>query len=143
MTSSRLVPWLAGLALGSVLLTGAIADAQVFSGKEMGERLLSLCEPALYLLDARSRLPLNDAEYADAQACIGFVEGFIWGHGWAAWRENRDMYYCPPDGFSARQAVPIVVGYLRAHPERLDAEAHVLVFSAFSHAFPCTPEPEK
>ena len=28
---------------------------------------------------------------------------------------------------------------LRAHPDRLDAHAHVLLFSALSDAFPCEP----
>lgn len=100
------------------------------------------CDPALRLLEAGHRLALNDEEYVRAQSCIGFVDGFIYGHGWAAWREGGDMYYCPPPEFSAQAAVPVLVTYLRDHPERLDAAAHVLLFAALSSAFPCTPRPE-
>lgn len=111
-------------------------------GKETGERLLARCEPALELIIAGGATSLGRERYAQAMSCIGFVEGFLWGHGWAAWRQKRDMYYCPPDAVSAQQAVPELVGYLRAHPERLDAAAHVLLFAAFSNAWPCTPMPE-
>ena len=67
------------------------------------------------------------------------VDGFIWGHGWAAWRQNSPMYYCPPDRFSAAEGVPALVQYLRTHPERLDSEAHILTFAALSSAYPCEP----
>jgi len=126
-------------ALFVLALVPGAALPQTASGRESGTQLFARCEPALRLVEAGSRVLLNDAEYAQAQSCIGFVDGFIWGHGWAAWRENRDMYYCPPEGFSATQAVPVLVAYLRAHPDRLDAHAHVLLFSALSNAFPCEP----
>lgn len=130
----------AGLLLTSLPLAAAdTTEAGLATGKDPGAVLLERCEPAVRLLDADSRLLLNDAEYADAQFCIGFVEGFIWGHGWAAWREGRDMYYCPPEGFSAREAVPVVVAYLRAHRDRLDADSHLLVFAALNDAYPCRP----
>ena len=73
------------------------------------------------------------------RTCVAFLDGFIFGHGWAAWREQGDMYYCPPPDFSASAAVPVVVEYLRAHPDRADAHAHVLVFAALNAAYPCTP----
>ena len=119
------------------------AAESIVIGKEPGAKLLERCEPAQRLIEAGSRLLLSDAEYAQAQSCIGFVDGFLWGHGWAAWRENRDMYYCPPEGVSAAQGVPMLVAYLRAHPDRQDAPAHVLLFSALSSAFPCKPYAEK
>ncbi len=111
-------------------------------GKETGKRLLARCEPALELL-AVGAASLSRTRHADAMSCIGFVDGFLWGHGWAAWRQNRDMYYCPPEGLDGQRAVPTLVGYLRAHPERLDAPAHVLLFSALSKAYPCRPLPEQ
>jgi SAM-dependent methyltransferase len=78
-------------------------------------------------------------QQADAQSCIGFVEGFVWGHAWASWREARDMWFCLPPGFSAVQGVPLVAGYLQAHPDRLEEEAHLLVFLALTAAYPCKP----
>lgn len=106
-------------------------------GKEDGARLLARCEPALRMLDAHSSDALDREQYADAMSCIGFVDGFIWGHGWASWREKADMWYCPPEYFSHAQAVPVLVAYLRDHPERLHDRAHLLTFLAFTNAYPC------
>jgi hypothetical protein len=83
--------------------------------------------------------PLSPERRADALLCIGFLEGFAWGHGWAAWRKGEDMYFCPPENFTYREALSAVLGYLAEHPERVDTDAHILVFSAFSASYPCTP----
>lgn len=128
------------IALAAIAAPLPAAAAETSIGKAPGTELLQRCEPALRLVEARSRRLLTDAEYAQAQSCLGFVDGFVWGHGWAAWRERRDMYYCPPEELTAGQVVPVLVEYLRAHPDRLDASAHVLLFSALSNAYPCQPE---
>lgn len=101
-----------------------------------GDRLLKVCESAQRLIDGKA---IASAEREDAQLCIGFVEGFVWGHGWEAWRRGADMYFCLPEGFGYRQGVPAVTTYLRAHPERHIQRAHLLLFSALSSAYPCTP----
>ena len=135
---------LAAAAMVAVLVLLRVpARAADSIGKENGERLLARCEPALELLAAGGTAPLTPGRQADAMSCIGFVDGFLWGHGWAAWRENRDMYYCPPEDLSGRRAVSTLVDYLRAHPERLDAPAHVLLFSALTNAYPCRPLPDQ
>ena len=125
------------------MASAASASGAGSLGKESGAALLTRCEPAVWMVEAGSRRLLNDAEYAQAQSCLGFVDGFMWGHGWAAWREKRDMYYCPPEELTATQFVPVLVEYLRAHPDRLDAQAHVLLFSALTSAYPCQPAAEK
>ena len=43
------------------------------------------------------------------------------------------------NAFPRLEGVPALVEYLRAHPERLDSEAHVLTFAALSSAYPCEP----
>jgi hypothetical protein len=106
-------------------------------GKESGEQLLARCEPALRMIEAGSDAGLSVIEHIDATSCIGFVDGFIWGHAWSAWRERTDMFYCPPELFSAREGVPALMNYLRAHPERLIQRAHLLLFAAFNSAYPC------
>jgi Rap1a immunity proteins len=116
-----------------------LALAQDGIGKEDGAQLLARCELAMRILEQRSATELSRDEYGNAMSCLGFVDGFIWGHGWAAWRQNSPMYYCPPDRFSASEGVPALVQYLRAHPERLDSEAHILTFAALSSAYPCEP----
>ena len=103
--------------------------------REDGVRLLDTCRLASDLIGGAN---VDAAARADAALCIGFVEGFLWGHGWKAWRAGEDMYFCPPEGFGYGQAVPVVVDYLEAHPERLIQRAHLLLFSALSSRFPCT-----
>lgn len=127
------------IAAAMLLLQIGPGFAQLDLGKETGARLLSRCDAAVELLDAGGAAALPRERYADAMSCIGFVEGFLWGHGWAAWRERRDMYFCPPEAVSARDVVPALIAYLRAHPERQDTAAHVLLFAALSDAWPCTP----
>jgi len=100
--------------------------------------------PASELLAACETVPAQPgADSPAATLCLAFVEGFLWGHGWAAWRESRDPYFCPPgEGpVAARSLVPVVVSQLRAHPERGDQPAHLMLFSALSIAYPCDAEP--
>ena len=108
-------------------------------GKESGEQLLTRCEPALRMIGAGIDADMSGAESIDAASCIGFVDGFIWGHAWSAWRERTDMFFCPPELFSAREGVPALVTYLRAHPDRLIQRAHLVLFAAFNNAYPCKP----
>jgi hypothetical protein len=123
--------------IATALLPGELSAAANGLAKENGLRLLEACTAAQMTLDGTAAVGAKAA--ADAALCVGFVEGFAWGHGWAAWRKGQDMYFCPPEKFSYRDAVPAVVNYLAAHPERLDTDAHILVFSALSTAFPCMP----
>ena len=108
-------------------------------GKESGEQLLARCEPALRSIEASDGVVLSEAERLVAESCIGFVDGFIWGHAWSAWRKRTDMFFCPPESFSAREGIPALVNYLRAHPDRLIQRAHLLLFAAFNSAYPCQP----
>ena len=128
----------AGLA---VLILGLTAPllAQDGMGKEPGTRLQARCEPARRLAGPRGSEGLSASQQADAQACLGFIDGFIWGHAWASWRGAKDMWFCLPEGFSARQGVPVVLDYLEAHPDRLPEDAHLLVFLALTAAYPCEP----
>jgi hypothetical protein len=130
--------------LVAVLITfssAAVADPLGPGGisKESGEQLLARCEPALRMIEAGTDAGLSDAERIEAASCIGFVDGFIWGHAWSAWRERTDMFFCPPELFSAREGVPALVNYLRAHPDRLIQRAHLLLFAAFNSTYPCKP----
>ena len=108
-------------------------------GKESGEQLLARCEPALRMIEAGNDAGLSVAESIDAASCIGFVDGFIWGHAWSAWGVRADMFYCPPESFTAMQGVPALTNYLRTHPDRLIQRAHLLLFAALSSAYPCKP----
>jgi hypothetical protein len=112
----------------------ATASAADGLARQDGARLLAACRHAGQVIAAER---IASQAQSDALLCIGFIEGFIWGHGWKSWRTGDDMYFCPPDGFGFREAVPAVVSYLEEHPERLIQRAHLLVFSALSSSFPC------
>jgi hypothetical protein len=119
---------------GLALAAAANASATDGLAREDDARLLEACRHAQNEIAAE---PAVGQAHIDASLCIGFVEGFVWGHGWKSWRAGDDMYFCLPEGFGYRDAVPSVVSYLEAHPERLIQRAHLLVFSALSSAYPC------
>ncbi len=127
--------------LAAVLAFGTMPAAlsEDGMGKEPGARLLARCESAQRLADAGEADRLSANQRADAQTCLAFLEGFVWGHAWASWREAKDMWFCLPQGFSGQQGVPVVVDYLQAHPDRLVEDAHLLVFLALTAAYPCQP----
>lgn len=110
-------------------------------GRESGDELLARCEPALRIIESGSDAGMSAEQHEAAMSCFAFIDGFIWGHAWSAWRERSDMFYCPPEGFSAREGVPAVVAYLRELGHRRIQRAHLLVFAAFNRAFPCMPAP--
>jgi hypothetical protein len=127
--------------LATVLIFAAIPPALTEDGmgKEPGVRLLARCESARRPPDPSEGDRLSANERADAEACVAFLEGFVWGHAWASWREAKDMWFCLPQGFSGRQGVPVVLDYLQAHPDRLLEDSHLLVFLALTAAYPCKP----
>jgi len=129
----------AGLALAMGCLTATAAPLPTGGlGKESGAELLARCEPALQIVEDGGT-SLDATQREAGISCIAFVDGFIWGHAWSAWRERSDMYFCPPQGFSAREGVPALVAYLKDNESRQVQRAHLLVFAAFNRAFPCIP----
>jgi len=118
--------------------TGRGVQAQELEiGKAAGSRLLELCQKAASQ-SGENGVPDRDAT-ANDRVCVAFIDGFVWGHAWASWREAKDMWFCLPEGFSARQGAKDVVRYLNAHPDRLDEDSHLLVFLALTSAYPCKP----
>jgi len=124
------------LAAGAaVLIAGVSMYAGAFEssmGKQPGKRLLEQCRAA----EGKDADPLAQA---DVRTCLAFIDGFIWGHAWASWREAKDMWFCLPEQFRAEEAAKDVARYLAAHPDRLDEDSHLLVFLALTAAYPCKP----
>jgi Rap1a immunity proteins len=115
--------------LSAYLSASAASESPM--GKQPGKRLLELCRAA----EGEDRV--DSAAQADARTCLAFIDGFIWGHAWASWREAKDMWFCLPQEFRAAQGAKDVVRYLSAHPDRLDEDSHLLVFLALTAAYPC------
>jgi len=127
---------LALLSAGLCLLSAGTAISAGL-GKQPGSRLLELCRPTV------SGAPGSGSPASDEQlhpgTCLAFIDGFVWGHAWASWREAKDMWFCLPEGFLPEQGAKDVVSYLTAHPDRLDEDSHLLVFLALTAAYPCKP----
>lgn len=128
-----------GLALVCIAVAWLSGDglAQSGVGKEPGSNLLRLCQAATAV--PRGSGAVGPEGQSDARACLAFVDGFVWGHAWASWREAKDMWFCLPQGFAVEQGARDVVNYLTAHPDRLDEDSHLLVFLALTAAYPCKP----
>jgi hypothetical protein len=106
-------------------------------GKESGRQLLERCRIEQHEGNGGSDVSVSSDAEALLQSCEAFLDGFIWGHAWAAWRESRDMWFCLPEKSSGVQMVSAVVDYLESHPDRLEEDAHLLVFLALTAAYPC------
>ncbi len=125
---------------GGMAVLRAMPDALALAGPEataLAAVPLSR-QPASVLL-ARCERVVAGAGIEDRGAgeCVAFVDGFVWGHGWRAWRDDADMYFCPPETAPVAEAIPAVVTYLREHPERLDQPSHVMLFVALRSVWPC------
>jgi hypothetical protein len=123
------------LFLALLLVAGESAAGDGLA-REDGVRLLQTCRAANDVVSGRQ---VEANARVDAALCAGFVEGFIWGQGWKSWRSGEDMYFCPPQGLRYEDVLPPLLSYLEAHPERLIQRAHLLLFSALSSIYPCTP----
>ena len=122
-----------------VLIMTTAAHAVNDMGREPGAQLLARCQLAQRLLgpsgsqglsadQRRTRRPASALSRASSGATRGLPGG----------RQGICGSAFPP-GFSAVQGVPLVAGYLQAHPDRLEEEAHLLVFLALTAAYPCKP----
>ena len=67
--------------------------------------------------------------------CIGFIKGVT-----NTWAEHNPRRICPPDEVTNERLRALIVDWLRAHPEALDATAVAAVVVATTEAFPCKAE---
>jgi len=88
----------------------------------------------------------SDPSTRDSSYCVGYVYGAAEG-----WSEAMRLIHeadphviqtgllalCTPDGVTLRQALDIVVAYLRDHPEKRDWNMALLAQIATSEAWPC------
>jgi hypothetical protein len=125
---------------GGMAILRAMPDALALAGPEATARAaVPLSRQPASVLVARCERAVAGAGPEDRGAgeCVAFVDGFVWGHGWRARRDDADMYFCPPETALVAEALPAVVTYLRGHPERLDQPSHVMLFVALRSVWPC------
>ena len=76
--------------------------------------------------------------YANAQRCLGFVDGFISGVAVAQVIDPEAVSFCQPKkGLSIDQARRIFLKYIAAHPEDLHWTAQTILTVALTEVFPC------
>jgi len=100
-----------------------------------GNTLLPQCEAAVKMANGVT------ARNTDASYCLGFVNGImVMAYDWQASAKQSKLTFLPClplDGMTSGQALRIVTKYLKAHPEKLHRDAHILVVEALTEAFPC------
>lgn len=67
--------------------------------------------------------------------CIGFIKGVT-----NTWADHNPREICPPDEVNNETLIGVVVSWLRAHPEALDAPAVAAVVVSTTEAFHCGAE---
>jgi hypothetical protein len=113
-----------------MLLAGTDSDAGDYSvpGMISGNDLLERCVIAVRTMDGETERP---AEAMAAGYCFGYIDGTIESPS----MRNTDMVKLPKGG-TRGQLVRVVTKYLQSNPKKLTLPAEVLVFFAFSDAFP-------
>lgn len=128
MRPTRLITLLAGAVI-SCHFTWAYADTT------NGHELLQRCSAYEKSLASPS---LNAEETLDAMWCMGYVSGLLDGFGVSDYRIGNAIAACPGDSSITRgEAVKIVTGWLRQHPEDLDKSGRRNAILAIAKAFPC------
>jgi hypothetical protein len=111
----------------SLFAWAEVATAQSGRFDFDGDGLLKQCEARQ--VDAQS--------YVDSGTCFGFIVGVIAMI--AVYQDGNiaPQTICIPEGVRPKQALDIVVQYLHGHANDRHADAAMLVWRAFSEAYPC------
>jgi hypothetical protein len=117
------------LALNVMQTTPSIPEVRVEPVINTGSGLLENC--TFGALESGQ----EDREYHLGQ-CIGFIKGVT-----NTLAEQQLGEICPPNELTNEELKNVVVAWLRAHPEFLEAPAVGAVVSATTKAFPCQTSP--
>ncbi|MBZ5689256.1 MAG: hypothetical protein LAP86_29990 [Acidobacteriia bacterium] len=102
-----------------------------------GNHLLDNCTAAVQFMDSGKFD--NDTQASQTSWCTGYVTGVLQGLDLARGltdKEYRKVYPCLT-GVAAKQAIRVIVKYLRDNPEKLQERGITLAFAALQRAFPC------
>ena len=81
---------------------------------------------------------LSAAEMLDSMWCVGYLSGLLDGFGVADFRVAGEKMVCPGEsGLSRSQALGIITGYLREHPEEQPKSGRRIALVALAKAMPC------
>jgi len=107
--------------------------------KTTGLELLGFCKEALATTGLNPVAPSTRIQALGAGICFGAVGAFSWSNA-TLLGAKQAPFFCPPDGMltmDTEQLQRVYVNYLESHPEELHLLYFVLMYRAFSEAFPC------
>lgn len=100
-----------------------------------GAELLKRCNAAEKSMAGEK---LAGEEVLDSMWCVGYVSGLLDGFGVGDFKVGEEKMVCPPEsGLTRSQALGIITGYLRDHPDDLPKSGRRSALLALSKALPC------
>ena len=102
-----------------------------------GHQLLVQCSDAVRAPAGNLTSP---EQVVGGALCIGLVRGVVEINKFYEVAPDDRTLFCSPSGESLAQAIQVIVGFLRAHPERLAQQDTRLILAAFREAYPCKGE---
>jgi hypothetical protein len=120
--------------IGAILVAALVALCQPASSQTAdfsASGTLPYCLTELHLMDGPGN---NSADEAfQAGYCRGLVRGLHV-------LSQAFKVMCPADGVTQGQSVQVIVGYINAHPERVEERFELLAMDAFREAWPCSKQ---
>ena len=103
-----------------------------YAQSEDGNNLLKQCSIAATITKDTTR-----GELREAMSCIGMLKGIVGLNRFYQIKYKDEAFFCMPEGVTIKQAILIVLKYLKEHPEELHEEETFLVTLAFKNVYPC------
>jgi len=101
-----------------------------------GNELLQNCQEAEYFIDNGQYR--DQSSWAEGNYCVGVVTGVLFTYQYLnSGISDPLVKLCAPEKMIVKQAIRIVLKYLRAKPEMLHNDPPVLIMLALLEAFPC------
>jgi hypothetical protein len=119
-----------------ITLFSYVCVAQDAKGVD-GNHLLDYCTAAVQFMDS-GRFD-NDRQASQNLWCTGYVTGVMQGLDLArklSDKKDQKIYPCLA-GIASKQAIRVIVKYLRENPEKLQERGVTLSLAALQRAFPC------
>jgi len=99
-----------------------------------GNKLLEQCHSAELFIDSK-----NITNEFDVGSCIGLIMGVR--NTMVLMEKQSSIKVCwPQNGITNKQAIRIVLAYLRKNPEKLHVDETALVMVAYLDAYPCNKQ---
>src|SRR3989304_2700449 len=122
-----------------ILLYGIVFTVPCFAeeGALKGNDLLYICSQAQNVIEKGVTKDLSSSDALNFGLCLGFMDGIINTNQIYRFMLGGVALFCEPPEVTNKQAVRIVVKYLKDHPEELHNAQISAAITALAVAFPC------